>query len=154
MKTRALPRYLAALATCLVAVASTGVAQAVSNACPATAQVGVPCSTAGPGGNGTGACEVTSASFGPGCADIVDGSADETDGGPSTCLTCVVVYTVPPQGCGSEGPGNLSGAAFMPAVSGCCSVAGRNECRAGLGFLLGAGFLGLALVQRRRRTRP
>jgi hypothetical protein len=126
------------------------------DSCSPTATLGSSCTYVGSNGSTNGVCEQTSASFAPGCVGYEgDGGAEQADAAAlSTCLTCM--EGVPTShGCGSEGPGDLSGAAFFkqPAVSGCCSVAGKSDWNDGLGLLAGACLLCLALLHRQRLAR-
>jgi MYXO-CTERM domain-containing protein len=139
-----------------VAVASTAAAGSAAQAAPnpcANLAVGDSC-TEGPGATATGSCRVTEPSVceGPDASASGDAGISSAEAGAPTCLICVPFDQGGAQGCGSEGPSGLSGGEFFThTVAGCCSVAGTSDWADGVGLLAGAGLLGLAFLQRRRR---
>jgi hypothetical protein len=149
--------YLGAALAVATTLASRGAL--ADNACEASATVGSSCSNAGPDSISTGTCQTTAASYDPGCTMYDGDAAALDDAGPvSTCLVCIARSSSSPdsaeKGCGSEGPGGLSGAEFFKQpVAGCCSVAGKSDWTDGLGLFAGACLLGISFFQRRRSPR-
>jgi hypothetical protein len=151
LTTRPLLPFLSAAAIAATLVLAPTVAHATANACAPNAAVGSACRNAGPNENQGGICDLTAASYAAGCVEAGDGgtpTGDAGDAGGPTCLTCVVTQE---KGCGNEGPGGLSGAAFMPTVAGCCSIAGRSPWSGGTALVVAATCLALLTSARRRR---